>query len=366
VKPVNPLAIAGVSIAIASLQLAHNIFRLIPGRDRIVFLSRQASKPTSDILALQNELAETLPGTPTVVLARTMQSDFDLGYAAHLVRQAWHLAHSTRIVIDSYSFLTSNLRLSPGTRVTQMWHAIGSFKRFGWDATTGANPRRRQLANLLKMHAGNTTVLASSRASVPHFASAFAVDVESVAVCPLPRVDSLRDSVLRGSTRERVLSAHPEWRDRRIVLFAPTLNSALAGPNFIDELRATVQPLGYELVTSFHPVTHGTQWGFSSSELLTVADVFLTDQSSMIYEAGLVGLPGFVWCPRDEQSAMFDESYPTAEELTSLIVSSSEDLAAALSDKARRNAAKEFADRYVDVDDSQSCTKRLVRLIAKT
>ncbi len=363
-KPVSPLAIAGVSIAIASLQLAYSVFRLIPRNDRIVFLSRQSAKPTSDILALQNELAGTLPGTRTVVLARKMQSDFDLGYAAHLIRQAWHLAHSTRIVIDSYSFLTSNLRLASGTRVTQMWHAIGSFKRFGWDATTEANPRRRQLAKALKMHAGNTTVVTSSRASVPHFASAFGVEVESVAVCPLPRVDSLRDKPRRSATRDRILTTHTEWRNRKIVLFAPTLNSSLAGSDFLAALRATVSPLGYELVTSFHPVTHGTQWGFSTSELLAVADVFLTDQSSMIFEAGLTELPGFVWCPVEDQSAMFAESYPTAEELSALIVASHDDLAVALSDANRRNAAKEFAARYVDVDDSQSCANRLARLIS--
>jgi hypothetical protein len=148
------------------------------------------------------------------------------------------------------------------------------------------------------------------------------------------------------------------------VLFAPTLNTSLAGSDFLDALRTTVSSLGYELVTSFHPVTHGAQWGFSTSELLTVAEVFLTDQSSMIFEAGLTELPGFVWCPVDDQSAMFAQSYPTAEELSALIVASHDELAVALSDAKRRNAAKEFAGRYVDVDDSQSCASRLALLIS--
>jgi len=367
-REVSPILLGGVKFALGLLQLLYSAARLIPARDRIVFLSRQANRATDDIDAVTGELTVIDPAVRIVVLARTIKSNADFFYTAHLLRQVWHIAHSRNIVLDSYSFLTSNLTLAAGTRVTQMWHAIGSFKRFGWDAIPAGTERRRQIATVLNMHAGNTTVIASSKRSARNFASAFNIDTERLVVSPLPRVDRLLDPERRQTTRETVRAAILPGNtvNSQILLVAPTIYSELVDNDTVRLLTGEGARHGWTVVPSFHPVTHPNSSGYSTADLLIASDAFVTDKSSMIYEAGLLGIPGFLWAPREAEKSLFAESYPSEAELRPLMVGKVEELFIALNDKTRRAAASHFAARYVDVNSNQSATSRLARLIASS
>jgi len=367
-REVSPILLGGVKFALGLLQVLYRVLRLIPARDRIVFLSRQANRATSDIVALTGELRVIDPAIQIVVLARTIKSNADFFYTAHLLRQVWHIAHSRNIVLDSYSFLTSNLTLAAGTHVTQMWHAIGSFKRFGWDAIPAGTQRRRQMATVLNMHAGNTTVIASSERSARNFASAFNVDTERLIVSPLPRVDHLLDPERRQATREAVRAAIVPGHtvNSQILLVAPTIYSELVDNDTVHRIANEGARHGWTVVPSYHPVTHPNMSVYSTSDLLIAADAFVTDKSSMIYEAGLLGIPGFLWAPRETEDSLFAESYPSEAELRPLIVGKVAELFIALHDKTRRSAASHFAARYVDVNSNQSATSRLARLIANS
>ena len=367
-KSVSPVVLAGIRVVLGLFQVLYSLARLVPARDRIVFLSRQSNGATPDILALQSELTEKHDADTIVVLARKMDSDRDLFYGLHLVRQVWHIAHARRIVLDSYSFLTSNLALRSGTRVIQMWHAIGSLKRFGWDDLPATNPRRRQLADALRMHAGNTTVVASSERAADNFASAFKVDRDRVVVTPLPRVDAIR-----GPFEQSDADATPRaWLDiadtDRVLLVAPTLHSALedTGNGLLDQIVEQGAAKDWVVWRSFHPVSSPVRQAYTTAELLADADAFVTDKSSMIYEAGLRGIPGFLWAPKSEQAAFFAESYPSEDELRPLIVESVDELFEALNDSKRRAAAAEFARNYVDIIPTRSATERLAAIIANS
>jgi CDP-glycerol glycerophosphotransferase (TagB/SpsB family) len=367
-KRVNPVALAGVRIALGLFQVLYGIARLIPAADRIVFLSRQANHVTPDIAALRDELRAHHGVTRVTVLARKLNSDTDLFYGLHLLRQVWHLAHSERIVLDSYSFLTSNLRMAKCTRVVQMWHAIGSFKRFGWDDLPTNNPRRQQLANVFRMHAGNTVVIASSDKSADHFAGAFNIQRDRVAVAPLPRVDRLFSEEVDADRKKTRAWFEVDGDSKRVLLVAPTIRSELEDTSnaVLRQIEATGSAQNWEMWTSFHPVTDPIPRGLTTAELLAGSDAFLTDKSSMIYEAGLLGIPGFLWAPPEAQETLFAESYPSERELRPLIVETADELFAALSDPKRRNAAAEFASSYISIDSKQTATTRIAEIIASS
>lgn len=366
-RAINPSVLALLKVTLGLFQIAYFVARIIPAPDRIVFLSRQANVATPDIAELRNELRARHGVKRVIVLARKLNSDRDLVYGLHLVRQVWHLAHSRRIVLDSYSFLTSNLKLSADTRVIQMWHAIGSLKRFGWDDIRSSTPRRAQLSAALNMHAGNTTVIASSVTAADNFASAFNVDPTKVAVAPLPRVDKLRkDSEWAIAMRESVRTWALNDAHSKALLVAPTLHSELDDPSssVIQTIVDVGKNRGWSVWVSKHPVSDSAEIPrFSTNEYLAGADAFVTDKSSMIYEAGLLGIPAFLWAPPELQEGLFAESYPEEQELRPLIIESVDELFAALDDPSRRQAASRFASRYVDVDPSTSATERLARLI---
>ena len=289
-RPVSPVIIGGVRIALGLFQTLYSLARLIPASDRIVFLSRQSDTATPDIVAVRDRLTADNPKRRVTVLARKLKSDTDVFYGLHLLRQVWHLAHSRHIVLDSYSFLTSNLTLAAGTSVTQMWHAIGSFKKFGWDDIPSDNARRRQLATVLRMHAGNTRVVASSDKAADNFASAFNVDRDRVVVSPLPRVDAIVDAQRNDETRRRVREAQLPDLSARALLIAPTLHSELEDRTngIVDGIRATADKAGWTVWESYHPVTDPTPRRWTTADLLAGADAFVTASSTETL--GLVAL----------------------------------------------------------------------------
>lgn len=131
----------------------------------------------------------------------------------------------------------------------------------------------------------------------------------------------------------------------------------------LDRIRDAVSAIDHTTVESLHPVTHRSEHGLSSNDLLSVADAFVTDRSSMIYEAGLVGIPGFLWVPPHERDEFLTESYPTADELEPMMVATADELREALTDASRREAAARFAREYVNIDPQRSATERVVDVV---
>jgi hypothetical protein len=88
-RPVSPIIIGGVKVALGMFQALYALARVIPAADRIVFLSRQADSATADIDAVRTQLLADDPSTRVTVLARKMKSDTDVFYGLHLLRQVW-------------------------------------------------------------------------------------------------------------------------------------------------------------------------------------------------------------------------------------------------------------------------------------
>lgn len=342
----------------AFYQCVYWICRAIPGRTRIVFLSRQGNTPSGDQLRVVHALRQKNPQIRVTQLNRRVRSRFDVAYAFHLIRQTWHVAHAQTVVLDSFSLITSNAKLASHTRVIQMWHALGSFKRFGWDAVGPASSTRALTAHALRMHAGNDVVLASSARSVPHFASAFAIDSSRVRVCPLPRIDALGDAAAIAHTRQRIVAALQLDPQVRTLIYAPTLQRQ-SDPATLHALSDFCQRSNIRLVVSRHPVDLPTPPEFGTEELLTVADIFVTDRSSLVYEAGWMGIPSFILVPGEGFNQLVRESYLREEDLAPLHITSPEEMPERIESGQARTAALTFAHAFIEPPSNASCAETI-------
>ena len=77
-----------------------------------------------------------------------------VGYALHLLVEMYHAATSRVLVVDGYSIVASAMSHSTGLTVVQMWHALGSLKKFGLSILGRILDRRRirLLAKAMRMH----------------------------------------------------------------------------------------------------------------------------------------------------------------------------------------------------------------------
>lgn len=342
------------------LAIAYAPFKLLPARRKVVMISREHPEVPEDFAALRDAIAREDPSVRVVMLVRMVPPGYiaKLGYALHMVTQLYHVATARVLVVDTYAIVASVLRHKRSLTVIQIWHALGAFKKFGLSILGQAEGRDVRLAKAMRMHEGYDVVLTSGEDCRPAFAEAFGTPVEKVVVAPLPRVDRLRDPAEAAAVRERILGAHPHLRDRRIAVFAPTFR--LDGGVTVDvpALSAALEAQGIHLVVKLHPLMAGqfgsdvdTAPGFSTQELLYVADAFITDYSSALYEAAVVGVPTYFIAPDlDEYLASRDFYLDYRRDLPGPIVEDIPALVSAIAaGEARPADAAAFADRYVQV-----------------
>ena len=188
-----------------------------------------------------------------------------------------------------------------GTTVVQVWHAGGALKKFGLDT---APPNRETENRFLHKHYDYVVVRSeSARAS---FASALRTDMDRVLPLGMPRSDFFFDAGAMAATRERVLARYPQLRGCAVVLYAPTFRghgTEKAPGEQLDArtLRARL-PADWALVHKTHPVFAASDVdnvGYDAvigdeveiNDLFTVADVFVTDYSSSVFEWVLLRKP---------------------------------------------------------------------------
>jgi len=101
-------------------------------RPRITIISRESDTRTLDIAMLEAELLKR--GVEVRVLSKLLTKDKSLamlGYAGEVLRQEAAILSSDVVVLDTYCIPASMIPHRKGTKVVQMWHALGAIKKFG-------------------------------------------------------------------------------------------------------------------------------------------------------------------------------------------------------------------------------------------
>ena len=340
------------------LNLVYAPLRLLPRRRKVVMISREHTSVPDDFVDLAMAVRRAAPETKVVTLVRMVPPGVlgKIGYSFHMLAQLYHVATARVLVVDTYSMVASLLRHGDELTVIQLWHALGAFKKFGLSILGHAEGRDARLAKAMRMHRGYDIVLASAEACRFPYAEAFGVPATRIAIAPLPRVDHLRNAEAVEQTRMRIFEAHPHLRDRRIAVFAPTFR--LDGTVTVDAAALTraLSALDIHTVVKLHPLMPGDfgadvdiAHGFSTQDLLCVADLFITDYSSVLYEAAVLGVPCYFLTPDlDEYLASRDFYLDFRHDLPGPIVRDIPALAQAIAHSpATAAAATAFAAHWV-------------------
>ena len=344
------------------LNVAYAPLRLLPRRRKVVMISREHTTTPDDFVDIESAIRRADPTVRVVTLVKMVPPGVlgKIGYSFHMLAQLYHVATSRVLIIDTYAMVASLLRHGRGLTVMQIWHALGAFKKFGLSILGHDEGRDERLAAAMRMHQGYDAVLASAEGCRQPFSEALGTPVEKVLVAPLPRVDRMLDPVRSADTRERILTAYPHLRDARIAVFAPTFR--LDGSVTVDvpALAHALGSIGIHLVVKVHPLMPqdfgggiDTAQGFSTQDMLQLADVFITDYSSALYEAAVLGVPSyFLAADLDDYIASRDFYLDYRRDLPGPIVADVDSLVAAISaGEGTIEAARAFADRWVQVPD---------------
>lgn len=384
IAPTQASRLMGLRLVVAyaariALNVAYLPLRVLPRRRKVVMISREHENVPDDFLDLEAAVHRADPSVKVVTLVRMVPPGFlaKLGYVVHMLEQLYHVATARVLVIDTYAMVASLLRHGRGLTVIQIWHALGAFKKFGLSILDHPEGRDARLAAAMRMHQGYDVVLASGEACRAPYAEAFGVPEDRIAIAPLPRVDRLLDPVQAEATRTAVYDVHPHLRGARIAVYAPTFR--MDGTVAVDPvvLSAALAEAGIHLVVKLHPLMPrdfgpdvDTAVGFSTQDLLQVADLFITDYSSALYEAAALGIPTYFLAPDlDEYIASRDFYLDYRHDLPGPIVRDVAGLVAAIAgEQATAASSRAFADRWVHVPEgpaASACADAVARRVVE-
>lgn len=354
---------------------------------KIAIISRESNSKTLDVAMLEEELLRR--GCNVTVLSKLLTKEKSLkalGYLGHVVRQEAAIAASDVVVLDTYCIPASMIPHRKGTKVVQMWHALGAIKKFGWQTVGKEGGSSEKTARLMRMHHGYDYVVCSSDVTADHFSEAFKTDRSKIVKYGLPRIDYI-NSVVRGArhdeTAAKILAGYPQLKgEKKTVLYAPTFRRGKAVD--VQSLIAAFDPEKYNIAVKLHPLYRGEAISaakagsnvifdeeFSSYDWLAISDIVISDYSSYVIESTLADKPLFIYAyDLEEYEANTGLNIDFDSEPIAPYVFRD---AAALAEAAGRDdydldAMRAFRDRYIDIDtgDGSSenyCTAALADFI---
>lgn len=291
-----------VGIATALLGALYALCSLLPQKRRIVCISRQSDDEPVDFRLIRDYCERRDPPWEIVILAKQLRNP--AAYLAEMVRQVFYIATSRAVVLDSYCIVVGLLHDRIRVPVVQIWHSLGNMKRFGYTAFGTDEGHSEATARLMHMHEGYDAIAISSLSFAEPFAAAFNAAPSRLFEAPLPHVDLLLGAEHRTRQREAILAAYPQLRGRETIVYCPTfrkqppVNEGAATQALLDAVDFD----RFNVVYKPHPVSKQviddprvvTIPG-SAFDALFVADYVISDYSTVIYEAGLLGLPIYLY-----------------------------------------------------------------------
>ena len=290
-------------------------------------------------------------------------------------RMIYDFTTSEVILLEDYFRYTSFVRLKKEQELCQLWHACGAYKKFGYSRLNGNEN--------IKIHQGYkkyTKVITSAEAIRENYAEAFGISIEKTKATGVPRTDVFFDEQCKAEKCVKFYEEYPELKNKKIILFAPTYRGKRAEDASYEfgkiEFESLYQQLKEEYVIIFkwHPALYNNlkrkhilvydeskykDFFYDMSEkrevndLLFVADILVTDYSSVIFDYALLNKPIIYFMYDIEQYEGGRGLYYELEEyLYGPIVKTTNDLIMAIKEEKNFKIERQkFRDKFMSACD---------------
>lgn len=289
-------------------------------------------------------------------------------------------ATSKVIVLDEFTPQIHYIDLRPQTKLIQLWHACGAFKTFGFTRLSKPHGSPQPTRN----HRSYDYVTVSSTYCKKCHSEGFGIPTDNVVATGIPRTDVFFDEEYKKQARDKFYSAHPHFKNKKIILFAPTFRGMVKEtafyPTEMFDLNTVCAklPEEYVFIVKHHPFVKDKQPipkkyqdriidlsdDTELNDLLFVTDAIITDYSSLVFEASLLDIP-MIFYVFDLEKYINERDFYFDFKLFApgKIVYSQEQLIDVIDKEDYcTEKIKPFADMFFDYLDGKS-TERVVDLI---
>lgn len=369
-----------IKAGILVLNIIYSLIKLFPQKKKIAIISRQSDSPSIDISLLADKLTELHPDYQVVVLCKTFKGSLakKTCYLFHIFVQMYHMATSEAVVLDSYCIAASVLKHKKTLLIVQMWHSVGTMKKFGYSILDKEEGSSSKIAHLMKMHANYDYILVAGDGYRDHLSQGFNYPHDKIITLPLPRVELLKSTSYSDKTISEIYETYPELKEKTNILYVPTFRKK-DDTAFIDALKNLCDGIDYDkynLIVKPHPLTDLTGFSnsnvlidkrYSSFDMLFVSDVVISDYSCIMYEAAVLNKPIYLYTyDYDEYMRTRDIYMDYRQEVPGPICDTADELVTAI-DRGNYDYDKLdiFLNKYVYMGSNHE-TEDIINFIFKT
>ncbi len=283
---------------------------VLPIQKRVVFATNRTEQLSDNFKYIYEEMQLQKVEYQSLFLLKKMGFGWKgrLQYLLHLLKATYYLATSKYFLIDDFYFPVYVVKLRKGTEVVQTWHACGAFKKFGYSILDKEYGADNNYVKYVPIHKNYSHVLVSSQEVVPYYAEAFNMEASNIRSLGIPRTDLFFKDTLQKEAVEKVYQRFPALKDKKLILYAPTFRGATQADmhmNIPFEINQVLEILDEDTILGLkmHPFVRDLPdlSDYSNiidlseypevNDLLLVADILITDYSSLVFEYSLLERP---------------------------------------------------------------------------
>lgn len=291
-----------------------SIFRILPlKKNKICFLSPHNENFRDSLGAVMDEV---IMRDDFYIVKVSSKLDIDKSSAKKLLQsvvcilkfftvQAYHVATSKYIFLNDNFMPLAKLNFKKETVITQLWHAEGVFKRFGFHIPQPDDIRALEREGNKKL----SYVVCSSEQVADIYAEAFDVPKKKVLPLGAPRTDWFFKDINEKRLRDDFDRKYTECKGKKLVLYAPTFRDDEADDkNILDSLDINAFNERFpdsRLLIRLHPQVHSSSADLDGAtdlngygdvrKLIRIADVLITDYSSICMDFALLEKPVYFY-----------------------------------------------------------------------
>lgn len=278
--------------------------------NKVVFVEIRHDHITNSLEVMFDELANNYDYTiHTHFLLNNATTRAD--YEKRCLDAVRDIATAKYVFTDEASNVLSAMPLRDGTKIVQLWHGCGAFKKFGFstaDLLFGDDLKEQTKHPFYKNY---SLVSVSSPEVIWAYNEAMHISKESgiVQATGSSRTDLFYNEEFRKTSYDRVYEVVPQARDKKIILYAPTFRGRVAKAQAPDMLNFKMffDALGdeYVLLVKYHPLVQhppvipdefkyfamDVSNSLTIEDLIVTSDICISDYSSLVFEYSLFERP---------------------------------------------------------------------------
>lgn len=289
------------------LQIAYFFIKLFTKIDnkKILFLSRQSDKMSIDFELLRDDIKKRYPEYKLTILTKWMDKKHLVKYYFHIYKQMYNIATSKVVLADDYIIPISILKHKKKTTIIEICHGISNIKQFGYQTLKKESGKGEKMAKLMKMHRGYDYLISTSEETSKFYSKAFDMPLDKIVNIGNPKIDYI---LKINKYKNKVLKKYPKLKDKPVILYVSTFRTY--DDDYLEKFVDAALVDKFNIIMHIHPVAYLYHPDIdnciksdkiyrckdvSTQELLSVADICITDYSSFIFESAILEKPTYLY-----------------------------------------------------------------------